>query len=235
MFSSQKVSEKKDKNGVNDISEDIKDELFTLTVDDEHVKGVVDVPFNFTVMIENVNWRTKQIEVFWESTGAYVVPRDELGQKVVFTQTGPANQTVELQSSLIGIFSLRFYTIDSNGRNIYINEEPEVQLIVRRENAQHNKMFTLVITVLIGIALLFMGLELDILVVLATMKKPIGPAIGMVCQFVLMPAFSIFLVGLSFKQTLNVLAFLFSAVLLAEQILTSGLPCSTVISTCPAP
>ena len=45
------------------IDEDAKNKEFKLTVADRHVKGVVDVPFNFTVMIENVDWRSNQIEV----------------------------------------------------------------------------------------------------------------------------------------------------------------------------
>ena len=41
---------------------------------------------------------------------------------------------------------------------------------MRRENLQGNKMFTILITVLLGIALIFMGLDLDLQIVLSTMK-----------------------------------------------------------------
>ena len=64
MLSPQEIAKKKyDKTGRNDIKENIKDEVFTLTVDDQHAKGVVNVPFNFTVSIENVTWSGEQIEV----------------------------------------------------------------------------------------------------------------------------------------------------------------------------
>ena len=48
------------------------------------------------------------LQVFWESTGYPIIPRDPLGQKIVFTKTGPASQMVQVQSDLIGIFYLRF-------------------------------------------------------------------------------------------------------------------------------
>ena len=38
-----------------------------------------------------------------------------------------------------------------------------------------------------------MGLELDLAVVLQTIRRPVGPLIGMVCQFGLMPLSSYFL------------------------------------------
>lgn len=186
--------------GINFIKEDIKDEVFTLTVDDPHVKTVVNVPFNFTVSIENAPWKDDELEVFWESTGYRIIPRDELGQKLIFTRTGPATQMVQLESDLIGIFYLRFYTLDSHGENVYISEEPEVELLVRRENLNQSKIFTLLITGLLGIALVFMGLDLDIQIVIQTIKKPIGPLIGMASQFVLMPTFAYFL-GWAFLQT----------------------------------
>jgi sodium/bile acid cotransporter 3/5 len=37
------------------------------------------------------------------------------------------------------------------------------------------------------IALFFMGLEIDMKIIWAVLKKPIGPSIGLVCQFVFMP------------------------------------------------
>ena len=83
--------------------------------------------------------------MFWESTGYRIIPRDELGQKLVFSKTGPTTQMVQLESDLIGIFYLRFvpctsfsyfqlshtllfrfYTLDSTGKNVYISEAPEV-------------------------------------------------------------------------------------------------------------
>ena len=48
-----------------------------------------------------------------------------------------------------------------------------------------------------------MGLELDLAVVLKTIRRPVGPLIGMVCQFGLMPLSSYFL-G---KQTFHMICY----------------------------
>lgn len=37
------------------------------------------------------------------------------------------------------------------------------------------------------VALFFMGLEIDLNIIWSVLKKPIGPAIGFVCQFIFMP------------------------------------------------
>ena len=49
-----------------------------------------------------------------------------------------------------------------------------------------------------------MGLELDLAVVLKTIRRPVGPLIGMVCQFGLMPLSSYFL-G---KETFHMICYL---------------------------
>ena len=37
------------------------------------------------------------------------------------------------------------------------------------------------------VALFFMGLEIDVRIIWVVLKKPIGPSIGLVCQFLFMP------------------------------------------------
>ena len=96
------------KDGINTIKDDVKDEtVFTLTVSEPHVKGVANAPFNFTVSIDATEWVGEEVEVYWESTGYPVTPRDELGNKIIFTKTGSANHLVQVESDLIGIFLLR--------------------------------------------------------------------------------------------------------------------------------
>ena len=119
-FSSQEAVDKED---------------FSLAVDNDHVLAVVDLPFNFSVSIQNVEWTNMSVEVrnrlflmiisillqfFWESNGVYVVPRSELGNKLVFSQAGPGTQMVELEANLVGIFNLKFYTMDEVGRKTFI-------------------------------------------------------------------------------------------------------------------
>ena len=53
-----------------------------------------------------------------------------------------------------------------------------------------NTIFIVVLTILIVIANALMGCELNLEVVKETLKKPVAPAIGLICQFVLMPMVS---------------------------------------------
>jgi hypothetical protein len=70
------------------------------------------------------------LQVFWESNRVYVVPRSELGNKLVFSQTGPGTQMVQLEANLVGIFNLRFYTIDGAGLKTFLAGGPEVAAVV---------------------------------------------------------------------------------------------------------
>ena len=47
--------------------------------------------------------------MFWETSAVYAKALDELGQRIVFARDGLQNQTVNLEASLIGVYTLRFY------------------------------------------------------------------------------------------------------------------------------
>ena len=53
---------------------------------------------------------------------------------------------------------------------MFLSEKPEVELAVRREDENYSKIFTILITALLGLALVFMGLDLDMQIVVATIK-----------------------------------------------------------------
>ena len=131
------------------------------------MRAVVYQPCNFTVSLEA--WQGEDsLEVFWLSNGVYVEPLDPQGARLVFTRAGPTNQTVRLQADLIGVFSLRFYVLGEQGDRQWVTEEME--LVVKRDNMEMNKMITILFTLLISVALFFMGLELEVAVILATLK-----------------------------------------------------------------
>ena len=50
-----------------------------------------------------------QVEVFWETSAVHAKALDELGQRIVFARDGVQNQTVNMEASLIGVYTLRFY------------------------------------------------------------------------------------------------------------------------------
>merc|ERR1712004_15763 len=72
------------------------------------IKGVEYQPLNFTVTIDD-SWEGDEVEVFWETNAVYAKALDELGQRIVFARDGFQNQTVNLEASLIGVYTLRFY------------------------------------------------------------------------------------------------------------------------------
>ena len=67
-------------------------------------------PLNFTVAIDD-SWNGDEVEVFWETNAVYVKSLDQLGQRVVFARDGETNQTVNLEASLIGVYTLRCHSI----------------------------------------------------------------------------------------------------------------------------
>ena len=50
------------------------------------------------------------MEVFWETNAVYAKSLEEFDQRIVFARGGEANQTVNLEVSLIGVYTLRFYS-----------------------------------------------------------------------------------------------------------------------------
>ncbi len=65
--------------------------------------------------------------------------------------------------------------------------------IVTRESRPVDKAFTYSVIVLVAIIYINMGAALDTDIIKQTMKRPIGPVIGFMAQFVIMPLVSIIL------------------------------------------
>jgi predicted Na+-dependent transporter len=63
----------------------------------------------------------------------------------------------------------------------------DLRLEISRDKAQLNAGINIGFTAILIVALFFMGLEIDLKLVLKVLKRPIGPTIGMVCQFLFMP------------------------------------------------
>ena len=156
-----------------DLNQELSSSTFSLTVsqaglEGRTVSGVVNCPINFTLTLND--WHGDQLQLGWTSNGVYVIPKDEIGHKIVFWR-GQTNQTIHLEANLIGVYSIRFFKEEEEkGERVWISEEAEVELVVRRENMEGNQIITLVIFVLLGVGLFFMGMELDIAVVISSMK-----------------------------------------------------------------
>ena len=61
--------------------------------------------------------------------------------------------------------------------------------IVRKKTIQ-SKLFSYSVAILVSLAYINMGCAMDLEVIRKTIKKPIGPAIGFICQYVIMPLIS---------------------------------------------
>ena len=59
-----------------------------------------------------------------------------------------------------------------------------------RKKTIQSKMFSYSVAILVSLAYVNMGCAMDLEVVRKTLKKPVGPAIGFICQYCLMPLIS---------------------------------------------
>ena len=69
-----------------------------------------------------------------------------------------------------------------------------IPVFVIMNNPFWNKFCTLVMVVMVLLNSINMGAQLDIGIIVKVFKKPVGPVVGFVSQFLFMPLFS-FLVG----------------------------------------
>ena len=112
--------------------------------------------------------RKNILQVFWTTTGAYIEPGVDQ-RKVVFTAQ-QKKITIPISSSLIGIFSMRLHVKDEKENLKPLNNEPEVELVIRREHVHKKKMITIFFTCILAAALALMGLDIEMDVVMKTMK-----------------------------------------------------------------
>jgi sodium/bile acid cotransporter 3/5 len=75
-------------------------------------------------------------------------------------------------------------------RELVAQSQPGKVAVVRHPRAI-DKAFIYTIAILVSVAFINMGCLLDLEIVKATLKKPIGPVIGFCCQYLFMPLVSI--------------------------------------------
>ncbi|XP_014482407.1 PREDICTED: ileal sodium/bile acid cotransporter-like isoform X3 [Dinoponera quadriceps] len=101
------------------------------------------------------------------------------------------NGVLNITGVFLGTTKLTF-TLMENEDKIY-NEDVAVITVIRKERAIDNA-FTISVAVLVSILYINFGCAMDWNVCRNTLKRPIGPAIGFFCQFVIMPLLS-FVIG----------------------------------------
>ncbi|XP_054720272.1 ileal sodium/bile acid cotransporter-like [Uloborus diversus] len=97
------------------------------------------------------------------------------------------NGTIEVRGRFLGFGSVFLLLKNSTSWN---RLSPSLPVTVLREDKILNKIFIAFVAVVVSINYINMGCALDITVVKNVLKRPVGPAVGLVCQFVVMPLVS---------------------------------------------
>jgi len=136
---------------------------------------------NFTVTVAGDSPET---EVFWEPSISYISPCCNGSYAV-----GLGKSTVTISSSIIGIFQMKFFTVQ-NGDRAYIQLEEDVEIVIGRDKGDQNILVNVFFSLGMGLALLVMGIDIDLDQVMEAVRRPIGPFVGFCSQFLAMPAIS---------------------------------------------
>eukprot|EP00095_Tigriopus_kingsejongensis_P010484 maker-scaffold1034_size68570-snap-gene-0.15 protein:Tk10484 transcript:maker-scaffold1034_size68570-snap-gene-0.15-mRNA-1 annotation:"p3 protein" len=133
--------------------------------------------------------------------------REDAGgqREIVFNlaQFGLDNRTdwrvrVNLTANFLGFTAIRAQVREkAGGVPAALTRQAEMDLSVVRKKTLPSKLFGYSVALLISIAYINMGCAMDLGVVKESLKRPVGPAIGFLCQFMIMPLISFFL-GYSF-------------------------------------
>lgn len=114
------------------------------------------------------------------------------------------SQTLDLNSSSSSSICLVNLTVDGRnlgyatavlvatdaGGNVVLETTPILEVSVVRTQRVIDLIFTLSVVILVSISYVNMGCTLEWPVIVATMKRPFGPVVGLCCQYLFMPLVS---------------------------------------------
>ncbi|XP_011877319.1 PREDICTED: ileal sodium/bile acid cotransporter [Vollenhovia emeryi] len=114
----------------------------------------------------------------------------------VWTNQTSRSGFINVTGVFLGRTKLTFIVegIETNEKRYSRREEDAALIIVIREERTIDTVFTISVAILVSILYINFGCALDWDVCRATLRRPIGPAIGFLCQFLIMPLLS-FLIG----------------------------------------
>lgn len=146
-----------------------------------HMNDIVQIPFN----VSGIDPISKLLEP--SSNSDIAKTNFHLYTRNITFITGILNIT----GVFLGRTKLMFTLLDAKNEK----DSKEVSLItVIREERTIDTIFTASVAVLVSILYINFGCAIDWKVCRNTLKKPVGPAIGFFCQFVIMPVLS-FVIG----------------------------------------
>jgi len=158
------------------------------------VEGLVYEVLNFTVNVDQTESDNGVIfeEIFWEPTISFITPVNS-DDGLAYTVKAGENITLQITSSIIGIFAIKFFAIDEFEEKIFLNSSFDIEVIVGRSKVAENILVNVMFSFGLGFALLIMGMEIEVDQILKAIKRPIGPAVGFCSQFLVMPPLAYFL------------------------------------------
>ncbi len=101
-----------------------------------------------------------------------------------------SNVSVHFTPSLLGLHDVGFFTTSGpggDGRRLQFDNAPTLHTTIGRSDGQTLFYINICVAGMMGLALFFMGIEIDLKIVAKVLQRPIGPAIGFISQFVFMP------------------------------------------------
>ncbi|XP_035215148.1 ileal sodium/bile acid cotransporter-like [Stegodyphus dumicola] len=99
------------------------------------------------------------------------------------------NGTLQVEGLFLGFGKV--FILEKNVTSQKVRKlKPPLEVVVVRQDKVINKVFTAFVATIVTINYINMGCALDIGVVKKVLKRPIGPAVGFVCQFLVMPLVS---------------------------------------------
>ncbi|XP_076043814.1 ileal sodium/bile acid cotransporter-like [Oratosquilla oratoria] len=167
--------------------------------DPEHLKQIIEGE------VHTVAWYTNspgQVVAFDTIVDDKVVA-DVVGASPTFRGLPSDNYTargfVNISAKFIGYNSLRVVLLDENGEEL-THGNLQISVLLAYQNL--NDIFTIAIGVLVALVYINMGATLDLEVIKQIVKKPIGPIVGITCQYLIMPLIAFGLGKLVFDDVL---------------------------------
>lgn len=94
--------------------------------------------------------------------------------------------TFNISGNFLGFAKIHANAKLVNDANVESKEAKMPVSVVRKKTIQ-SKLFAYSVAILVSLAYINMGCAMDLKVVKQTLKKPIGPMIGFICQYIFMP------------------------------------------------
>ena len=103
-----------------------------------------------------------------------------------YQEKGNWSWTFNISGNFLGFAKVHANAKRVNNANL-TSKDAKMPVSVARKKTIQSKLFSYSVAILVSLAYINMGCAMDLKVVKETLKKPIGPMIGFICQYIFMP------------------------------------------------